>query len=93
MWLPLQGLRACPGKLQRRGIKPELRCHKIDLDAVNFVDVLRLKDFMSADGEIMPKKETGLCAKCQRKVSAHTLLFQPQCLMHEHLLDQAYIDV
>jgi len=64
-----QGLRACPGKLQRRGPKPELRCHLIDLDDLNYLDVVTLKRFLSDDSEILGKKHTGLCAKCQRKVA------------------------
>ena len=55
--------------MQRRGIKPVLLCHKIDLDKISYLDVVRLRDFMSADGEILSKKDTGLCSKCQRVVS------------------------
>jgi len=64
-----QGSRPCPGKMQRRGIKPVLLCHKIDLDKISYLDVVRLRDFMSADGEILSKKDTGLCSKCQRVVA------------------------
>jgi ribosomal protein S18 len=64
----LQGHRACPGKLQRRGRTGELKCHKIDLDAVSYINILTLKDYLTEDGEIQGKRETGLCAKCQRKV-------------------------
>lgn len=64
-----QGLRACPGKLQRHGPTPVLRCHKIDLDAVNHMDVMTLRKYLSADAEIMSRRKTGLCAKCQRQVA------------------------
>ena len=63
-----QGLRHCPGKLQRHGMKPQFGCHLIDLDELNYLDVLTLKKFLSDDSEILAKKMTGLCAKCQRKV-------------------------
>jgi ribosomal protein S18 len=49
-------------------MNPQFGCHLIDLDAISFVDVLTLRKFLSEDCEIMPRKATGLCAKCQRKV-------------------------
>lgn len=64
-----QGLRHCEGQKQRHGKSLELRCHLIDLDEVNPIDVLTLKRFVTDDGEIIHKKITGLCAKCQRKIS------------------------
>jgi small subunit ribosomal protein S18 len=64
-----QGLVACPGKRQRHGTNPVLRCHLIDLDKLSYMDVASLKRFVSADSEIMGKKLTGLCSKCQRKVA------------------------
>jgi len=63
-----QGLRACPGKMQRRGVKTALQCHQIDLETLHHLDVLTLRRFISEDSEILSKKRTGLCAKCQRKV-------------------------
>lgn len=63
-------MRACPGKLQRHGVSGELRCHKIDLDALNHMDVMTLRKYLSADAEIMSRRKTGLCAKCQRQVCA-----------------------
>ena len=30
-------MRACPGKRQRRGLNGVLRCHKIDLDTLNYL--------------------------------------------------------
>ena len=38
-------------------------------DALHYLDVLTLQRFMRNDAEIMNRKETGLCAKCQRRVS------------------------
>ena len=64
-----QGHRACPGKLQRRGKKGVLGCHLIDLDALHYLDVVDLRRFLSDDAEIMGRKHTGLCSKCQRKVA------------------------
>eukprot|EP00981_Chlorochromonas_danica_P013660 scaffold6634_cov229-Ochromonas_danica.AAC.4 len=64
-----QGQRACPGKLQRKGKKGVLGCHKIDLDALHHLDIITLKNFLSEDGEILGRKTSGLCAKCQRKVA------------------------
>ena len=73
--LVLQGSRACPGKLQRRGRYPELKCHKIDLDELSHLDVLSLKEYLTEDGEIIPKKGTGLCSKCQRQVRSFWFFF------------------
>jgi len=64
-----QGERECPGKLQRHGKTSQLRCHLIDLDGLNYYDILTLRKFLSDDGEIMGKRLTGLCSKCQRKVA------------------------
>ncbi len=43
--------------------------HKIDLDSLDKLDVVNLRRFMTEDGEILGKKHTGLCSKCQRKVA------------------------
>jgi len=64
-----QGNRTCAGSMQRHGANPELRCHLIDLDEVTYVDVLTLRKYLSDDAEIMGRKATNLCAKCQRKVA------------------------
>jgi small subunit ribosomal protein S18 len=64
-----QGHRHCEGKKQRQGKSKELRCHLIDLDELNAMDVVTLKRFVTDDGEIMGKRITGLCAKCQRAVA------------------------
>lgn len=64
-----QGSRHCPGKRQRQGPSSKLRCHLIVLEEVNHLDVLNLRRFMSEDGEILGKKLTGLCSKCQKKVA------------------------
>jgi small subunit ribosomal protein S18 len=59
----------CPGKLQRGGAKGILRCTKIDLDALHYMDVMTLREYLTEDAEIMHRKRTGLCAKCQRSVA------------------------
>lgn len=66
-----QGLRHCPGKLQRRGkrLDAPLGCHLIDLDTISAIDILSLKRFLSIDAEILSRKHTGLCSKCQRRVA------------------------
>lgn len=64
-----KGKRACPGKRQRRGKDGVLRCHKIDLDSLSHLDTLTMRTFVSDFAEIKPRTETGLCAKCQRKVA------------------------
>lgn len=64
-----RGLVACPGKRQRRGVNPILKCHLIDLDALHYTDIVTLRRFIAGDSEILGKKLTGLCSKCQRKVS------------------------
>ena len=65
-----QGLRHCEGKRQRHGKSKELRCHLIDLDDLHVTDVTTLKRFVTDDGEILSKRITGLCAKCQRQVAS-----------------------
>lgn len=65
-----QGSRACPGGLQRRGKKGDLGCHLIDLDDFHYLDVLSVRRFLSDDSEILNRKLTGLCSKCQRKVAS-----------------------
>ena len=74
-----QGFRACPGKLQRKGKSGVLGCHKIDLDELNHLDVLTLRKYLSDDSEILGRKLTGLCAKCQRQVRMLYHLFQVEC--------------
>lgn len=64
-----QGFRACPGKKQRRGKKGELWCHKIDLQKLSHYDVMTLRKYISPTAEILGRRDTGLCAKCQRKVA------------------------
>lgn len=66
-----QGLKHCPGKRQRKGKKADaqLECHLIDLETLSYIDVLGLRRWLADDAEIMPRKVTGLCAKCQRKVA------------------------
>ena len=64
-----QGLRACPGKKQRRGKDGKLWCHKIDLDKLSHYDVMTLRKYISPTAEILGRRDTGLCAKCQRKVA------------------------
>jgi small subunit ribosomal protein S18 len=59
----------CPGKLQRGGAKGVLRCAKIDLDALHYMDVMTLREYLTEDAEIVHRKRTGLCAKCQRSVA------------------------
>lgn len=64
-----QGLVACPGKRQRQGKAGILRCHQIDLEELHYLDVVMLRRFLGPDSQIMGKKTTGLCSKCQRKVA------------------------
>lgn len=64
-----RGYRACSGKRQRRGLNTQLSCHKIDLAELSYLDVLTLSRFLTHDSEILPRSESGLCQKCQRKVS------------------------
>ena len=45
-----------------------LRCHKLDLDALHYLDVVTLRKFLSQDSEILRRSQTGLCSKCQRQV-------------------------
>jgi small subunit ribosomal protein S18 len=64
-----QGLRTCEGKKQRQGAKGELNCHIIDLQDLSHFDVPTLRRFITSESEIMNRKSTGLCAKCQRRVA------------------------
>lgn len=63
------GLRSCPGKRQRKGQGGELGCHVIDLEKLSPFNLLTLRRFISVDSEILGRKDTRLCAKCQRKVA------------------------
>ena len=63
---------ACPGQRQRSGKAGILRCHQIDLETLNYMDVVQLRRFLGPDSQILGKKTTGLCSKCQRKVSLDT---------------------
>ncbi len=64
-----QGLRSCPGKRQKRGKQFKLECHIFDLSELHHLDVLTLRRFLSDDGEILGRKASGLCSKCQRQVA------------------------
>jgi ribosomal protein S18 len=50
-------------------VRGQLDCHLIDLDTLSPFDVMNLRRFISLDSEIMGRRATGLCAKCQRKVA------------------------
>lgn len=63
------GKRHCSGKKQRAGKKGILKCHKIDLDMLSHLDVVTMRTFVSESAEIKPRRDTGLCAKCQRAVA------------------------
>ncbi len=52
-----------------------MKCHKIDLDALNYLDITALGRFLSDDSEILGRKWTGLCAKCQRQVNEFYSMF------------------
>lgn len=73
IYILLKGNRACPGKLQRKGKAGVLGCHKIDLDELDHMDIFTLRKFLSEDSEILGRKITGLCAKCQRQVKLFSL--------------------
>lgn len=64
-----QSMRSCTGKKQRSGVKGELGCHLIDLNDLSSFDTAQIQKFLSPDAEILSRKITGLCAKCQRKVA------------------------
>ena len=64
-----QGSRSCPGHRQRKGKEGKLYCHRIDLSTLHYLDVINLSRFITHDSEIMDRKSTGLCSKCQRKVA------------------------
>lgn len=63
------GFRACEGKKQRSGKKGKLDCHLVDLDDISPFDINSLRRFMTLDAEILGRRGTGLCAKCQRRVA------------------------
>jgi ribosomal protein S18 len=69
-----QGLKACPGRRQRHGVNGKLECHLLDLDCLDHLDIPTLRRFISVDSEILSRKSTGLCAKCQRKVGTDPML-------------------
>ena len=55
--------------VKRRGQSGELQCHVVDLESVTPFNLLTLRRFISVDSEILGRKDTRLCAKCQRKVA------------------------
>lgn len=64
-----QGLRSCEGKKQRQGVKGALNCHILDLKELSAFDIPTLRRFLTSDSEILNRKSSGLCAKCQRAVA------------------------
>jgi small subunit ribosomal protein S18 len=42
--------------------------HTCDCDDINYKNVELLRRFVSESGKIRPRRQTGLCAKCQRKL-------------------------
>jgi len=58
----------CKGGLQRKNKQP-LRCSKIDLETLDIVNVPVLSQFLTEGGAIKPRRLSGLCSKCQRKVA------------------------
>lgn len=46
----------------------KLLCHKIDLSNIHYLNTLELSNYLSKDSEILSRKVTGLCSKCQRRV-------------------------
>lgn len=63
-WAPEE---SCRGKRQRHGFKAAT-CNLMDLDDLHYTNILLLEFFVNEAGAIKPRKQTGLCAKCQRKV-------------------------
>lgn len=58
----------CKGGLQRKNKQP-LRCDKIDLATLEVTNVPVLSQFLTEGGAIKPRRLSGLCSKCQRKVA------------------------
>jgi len=58
---------SCRGKRQRHGFKAAT-CNLMDLDDLHYTNILLLEYFVNEAGAIKPRKQSGLCAKCQRKV-------------------------
>lgn len=62
-----RGPRATSGPGQRRFFAPPVRtCFCKDIDYKN---PDRLKRFLHENGKLRPRRQTGFCAKCQRKLS------------------------
>jgi small subunit ribosomal protein S18 len=56
-----------PSPMQRRFFAPPQRsCNCKDIDYKN---PERLRRFLHENGKIRPRRQTGLCAKCQRKLA------------------------
>eukprot|EP00604_Paraphysomonas_vestita_P001293 CAMPEP_0174824166 /NCGR_PEP_ID=MMETSP1107-20130205/31295_1 /TAXON_ID=36770 /ORGANISM="Paraphysomonas vestita, Strain GFlagA" /LENGTH=174 /DNA_ID=CAMNT_0016049999 /DNA_START=367 /DNA_END=889 /DNA_ORIENTATION=+ len=74
-----QGRRECPGGRQRRKreVGAPLRCHLIDLDQLNPIDIPNLKRFLSIEGEILSKRLTGFVHvvkdKLQEQLKLHVV--------------------
>lgn len=58
----------CKGGLQRKNKQP-LRCNKIDLATLDVTNIPVLSQFLTEGGAIKPRRLSGLCSKCQRKVA------------------------
>jgi len=58
----------CRGKRQRHGFKAAT-CDLMDLDDLHFTNLALIQRFMNETGTIKPRKQTGLCTKCQRQFS------------------------
>ncbi len=56
-----------PRRRGRRTYAPPKRSCKCD--EINYKNVEYLKRFLNESGKIRPRRQTGFCAKCQRKLA------------------------
>lgn len=59
-------------KKQRKKKKVEykdLKCPFTNADEIDYKDVYRLKKFITTRGRILPRRRTGVCARCQRRLA------------------------
>jgi small subunit ribosomal protein S18 len=57
-------------KRKRKVEVANLKCPFKNPDEINYKDVYKLKKFITTRGRILSRTRTGVCAKCQRKLSA-----------------------
>lgn len=56
-------------KKRKKIVIPDLKCPFKSEKEINYKDVYKIKKFVTTRGRILPRERTGVCARCQRKLS------------------------